>query len=198
MKKDHGICKPRLSGADLPARVSRLLGSALFGGLILPGKQIVLYNHTMCRSQPVDDSSTATEPEAETLVFDPHSSVPAYVQIVDGLRRHLVTGRFAAGERLPPVRHLARDLGIHHNTVAEAYRRLASEGWLRLVRGRGATVLQRPMPKAADADLVALEGRLDGWLAEALAAGAPKDWLIERLAARVARLDVKPENEETI
>jgi DNA-binding transcriptional MocR family regulator len=33
------------------------------------------------------------------------------------------------GQQLPTVRELATDMGVHHNTVAEAYRLLALEGW---------------------------------------------------------------------
>ena len=35
------------------------------------------------------------------------------------------------------------ELGVHFNTVAEAYRELAAEGWLELRHGRGAVVLPR-------------------------------------------------------
>ncbi len=38
------------------------------------------------------------------------------------------------------------ELGIHFNTVAEAYRQLAAEGWLDLKHGRGAVVLERAAP----------------------------------------------------
>ena len=39
-----------------------------------------------------------------------------------------------------PLRHVAVELGVHFNTVAEAYRQLAAEGWLDLKHGRGAVV----------------------------------------------------------
>ena len=47
------------------------------------------------------------------------------------------------GDALPPVRRLALDLGIHFNTVAEAYRALAQEGFLEIVHGHGARVVDR-------------------------------------------------------
>lgn len=54
----------------------------------------------------------------------------------------------------PPLRQLALDLGVHHNTVALAYRELAAEGWLELRRGRGALVVERrdrrPSPGARE------------------------------------------------
>ena len=78
------------------------------------------------------------------------SSVPAYRQIADDLRRHLVDERLKPGDLLPPIRQLAVDLGVHFNTVALAYRMLADEGWLELKRRRGAAVLARNAPRDVD------------------------------------------------
>ena len=78
------------------------------------------------------------------------SPTPAYRQIADDLRRHLVDGQLEPGDLLPPIRQLALDLGVHFNTVALAYRLLADEGWLELKRRRGATVLARSVPRAVD------------------------------------------------
>ena len=75
------------------------------------------------------------------------SSVPAYRQIADDLRRHLVDEQLKPGDLLPPIRQLALDLGVHFNTVALAYRLLADEGWLELKRRRGATVIARNAPR---------------------------------------------------
>jgi len=72
--------------------------------------------------------------------------MPVYRQIVDALRLELVNGSFNPGDQLPPVRQLAMDLGIHFNTVAEAYRILSEEGWLDLKRRRGAVVIARAKP----------------------------------------------------
>src|SRR5918996_1050888 len=82
--------------------------------------------------------------------LDLESPVPAYRQIADDLRRHLVDERLKPGELLPPIRQLALDLGVHFNTVALAYRLLADEGWLELKRRRGATVIARNAPRAVD------------------------------------------------
>jgi GntR family transcriptional regulator len=79
-----------------------------------------------------------------TIRIDLSAGAPVYRQIVDALRPLLVSGRLRPGDTLPPVRQLAIDLGIHFNTVAQAYRILAEEGWLDLKRRRGAVVLERP------------------------------------------------------
>src|SRR5215217_9095446 len=87
---------------------------------------------------------------APRVSVDLESAVPAYRQIANDLRRHLVEGRLKPGDLLPPIRQLAVDLGVHFNTVALAYRLLADEGWLELKRRRGAAVIERNVPRAVD------------------------------------------------
>jgi len=79
-----------------------------------------------------------------------NAAAPAYRQIVDAIRTTLVSGELQPGDQLPPVRQLAVDLGVHFNTVAEAYRILAEEGWLDLKRRRGALVIPRKAPGRPD------------------------------------------------
>ncbi len=108
------------------------------------------------------------------------SSLPAYRQIADALRARLVEGGLPPGHVLPPVRRLALDLGVHFNTVAQAYRELAAEGWLDLKHGRGATVVERTAapkkPRQRDSRL--FRERLRELVAQIRADGLP--------AARVA------------
>ena len=75
--------------------------------------------------------------------LDTSSEVPAWRQIAGQLRTLIVEGALNPGVALPPVRRLAIDLGIHFNTVAEAYRALAQEGFLEIVHGHGARVVER-------------------------------------------------------
>jgi DNA-binding transcriptional regulator YhcF (GntR family) len=83
-----------------------------------------------------------------TITIDPQSPVPAYRQIVDAMRHLLVESELKPGDQVQPVRQLALDLSVHFNTVAQAYRVLADEGWLDLKRRRGAIVLDRAQPDA--------------------------------------------------
>jgi len=112
-------------------------------------------------------------PDLSVIEIDLASQAPAYRQIAEAVRAHLVARRVRPGEQLPSVRRLALDLGVNHNTVAEAYRRLSEEGWLDLGRGRGAMVLERVIPSAAPEALERFARRLDGLVAEARAAGLP-------------------------
>ena len=106
-----------------------------------------------------------------TLRIELDSAVPAYRQIVEGLRILLVNGKLAPGAELPSMRRMALDLGVHFNTVAEAYRMLADEGWLDLRHGRGASVIKRDRPAASPERLEEFRSRLRGLIAEALSGG---------------------------
>ena len=46
---------------------------------------------------------------------------PIYEQVCDGLRRLIVSGAIADGEKLPSVRALASQLAINPNTIQRAY-----------------------------------------------------------------------------
>ncbi len=106
------------------------------------------------------------------LRIDPESAVPVYRQIVDGLRIALVNGELVPGNVLPPVRRLAIDLGVHFNTVAQAYRALSSEGWLEISARSGVAVKSRAMPSESPPELTAtLRRRLEELSAQMLARG---------------------------
>lgn len=115
------------------------------------------------------------------LKIDLNSEVPAYRQIADGLRLALVRGEVTPGATLPSSRQLAVDFGVHFNTVAEAYRILADEGWLDLRRRRGAVVLDRAAPVTTDdTDRQRLSQGLRELIAKMRAAGlAPSEIAIE-------------------
>jgi GntR family transcriptional regulator len=129
------------------------------------------------------NTSTITEPLATgTLQIDLSSPTPTYRQIVDGLRTLLVAGRLRPGDALPPVRQIAMDLGIHFNTVAEAYRILAQEGWLDLRRRRGALVIERTTPEPPGAaEAASFTRRVSELVAETQAAGIPKSRIAQDL-----------------
>jgi GntR family transcriptional regulator len=109
---------------------------------------------------------------APKIRIDVGSPVPLYRQIVDAIRVLLVEGVLKPGTDLPSVRQLAMELGVHFNTVGEAYRLLAAEGWLDLKHGRGARVGERGMPPAASPErLEEFRTRLRNMVAEMRSSG---------------------------
>jgi GntR family transcriptional regulator len=129
--------------------------------------------------------------EPPVLRVDLSSPVPAYRQIAAGVRAMLVAGAFKAGDVLPTIRQLAVDLGIHPNTVAEAYRVLADEGWVDLRRRRGAIVIERATPVPAPDAVDGFGRRMGELVAEALAAGVPAADLAVCLSAIARELGTR-------
>lgn len=129
--------------------------------------------------------------EAKVLRIDLASSVPVYRQIADGLRAALVHGAFGPGDRLPTVRQLAIDLAVHHNTVAQAYRMLAEEGWLDLRRHRGATVIERRTQQASAASQQNFSKRLRELTAQAVADGLDVKAIVRQFEALEKELNNK-------
>lgn len=124
------------------------------------------------------------------LRIDLNADTPAYRQIVDAIRILLVEGKLSAGDRLPPARQIALDLGIHFNTVAEAYRILAAEGWLDLKRRRGAVVISRALQRGAGADPMAnFSSRMRTLVAQVRSGGATRNRIARELRALAERLD---------
>jgi DNA-binding transcriptional regulator YhcF (GntR family) len=122
--------------------------------------------------------------QSPRIRIDPASGIPAVRQIVDSLRVLLVEGRLGPGATLPSVRRVAVELGVHFNTVAEAYRQLAAEGWLNLQHGRGAVVVPRAVPAVADgAGNEGLRDRLRGLVAQMRAEGISVESIADELRA---------------
>jgi DNA-binding transcriptional regulator YhcF (GntR family) len=118
---------------------------------------------------------------ASKIRIDLNSPVPATRQIADALRVELVEGRLKPGDELPSVRRAAIDLGLHFNTVAEAYRQLAAEGWLDLRHGRRARVADRRQPTASRKTVSGYRQRLREVISQMRAEGVPADRIAEEL-----------------
>jgi len=121
--------------------------------------------------------------------IDLNSSIPAYRQIVDALRVLFVEGRILPGDSLPSVRRIALDLGVHFNTVGEAYRQLALEGWIDLQQGKSAVVRDRGVPPPAPVEQVKqFRSRLRAFVAEARSSGIASARIAEELKSLAQEL----------
>jgi DNA-binding transcriptional MocR family regulator len=109
-----------------------------------------------------------------------------YVWSADGLaadfERRVAEGVLVPGDRLPPVRTLASELGIAPNTVAGAYRRLAGRG-ITIGRGRMGTFVTGRPPVTIPSDPVVPPDLLD------LYSGNPDPKLLPDLRRTLRRLE---------
>ena len=78
-------------------------------------------------------------------------SGPLFLQIAQAISRDIQRGRLKSGAALPGSRTLARELGVHRNTVLAAYRELNSEGWIQ--SGERTTRVAQDLPAALSAGL---------------------------------------------
>lgn len=125
------------------------------------------------------------------LAIDLDRPEPLTQQIADGIRVLLVRGELRPGDQLPSSRRLAKELAVHFNTVAAAYRTLESEGWLALRRRSGTVVLERFGPKAGSGKKTVLKAELaeemSRMLARYEARGISNSTLLEALESEINR-----------
>ena len=81
--------------------------------------------------------------------IDPRSPTPLYEQIAARVRLAIASGELSAGDSLPSVRGLARDLRVNPATVVQAYRDLAADGFVEMRHGQG-TFVQEVSPFLRD------------------------------------------------
>lgn len=65
-----------------------------------------------------------------SLQFDHNSGSALYVQLYQYLRLEIIQGNISAGEKLPSLRRLSKDLGISITTTELAYNQLLVEGYV--------------------------------------------------------------------
>ena len=109
--------------------------------------------------------------------LDYRDSRPIYEQVKDGLRRLMVTGVLASGDKLPSVRAMASQLSINPNTIQRAYNELEAEGYVVSVTGKGSFVAEgdtQNMARRAE-----LTGKLKPLLEELKNLGMTREELVQ-------------------
>jgi len=125
--------------------------------------------------------------DVSRLVVDTASPVPPYEQIRAQLTELIRHGVLAAGDRLPPVRQLAADLGLASGTVARAYRELEQAELVRSRRGAGTRVTMAAPPSSPAERSTELAARAAAYVADARLLGATDDELMEAVRSAIDR-----------
>ncbi len=76
----------------------------------------------------------------DRFVLNPESGLPLYLQIAHEVIYRIETGLLDAGDKLPGLRKLAKELKVSFLTVDKAYRWLRSRGVVNIKRGVGVRV----------------------------------------------------------
>lgn len=99
---------------------------------------------------------------------------PLYQQIAESVRKEILYGNLAPGDRLPSVREMAGRWRCTPGTVQQAYRELAGTGLVVSRAGQGTHVASQLPVEAGDAEPLrraALIHRAEAFLLQVLAAG---------------------------
>ena len=83
------------------------------------------------------------------IIINTSSMVPIYEQIMDQIKKMVISKELKNGDNLPSVRALAAELKISALTVKKAYDLLEEEGYIATVHGKGSYV------KDADPEMMA-------------------------------------------
>jgi GntR family transcriptional regulator len=109
------------------------------------------------------------------------SGVPISRQIADAIRLHCSSGVLRAGDRLPSVRALARELAVNQNTILHVYERLTGEGLLERRHGDGTFVARTSSREERKRQGEAIGREVEGLVRKAAALGLEPEDLHEAL-----------------
>ena len=92
---------------------------------------------------------------------------PIYEQIADQVKEQIMAGALAAGDALPSMRLLAKELRISVITTKRAYEELERDGFLENVPGKGCFVAPQNRELLREAQLRRVEEKLTQAIEEA-------------------------------
>jgi GntR family transcriptional regulator len=121
--------------------------------------------------------------------LDHRSAEPIQDQVAQAVKRAVAAGELAAGDRLPSVRELARELVINPNTAARAYDRLEAEGVIVRRQGSGCFVAPGRRALGAAERRKKLRELADHLATEAFHLGCDREAIRREIDAALERLD---------
>ena len=115
------------------------------------------------------------------IILSNSSGKPIYEQIADQVKEQIMTGALSAGDALPSMRLLAKELRISVITTKRAYEELERAGFLENVPGKGCFVAPQNRELMREAQLRRVEERLSQAVDEARKGGFSLEELQEML-----------------
>ncbi len=109
---------------------------------------------------------------------------PIYRQIVDQVKKALLTGKLKPGQKLPSHRELAIHLVVAPLTVKAAYTQLETEGWVLTKRGLGTFLTEINRDEHRKQRETRLDQAIDQLIKEAQELGLSTEDVIQRIKVR--------------
>ncbi len=113
------------------------------------------------------------------IIITMRSDKPIYEQIESQLKEMIVSQMLKAGDPIPSMRALAKDLHISLITVKKAYENLSRDGLIETIEGKGSFVASLNTEQLKEEKQREIEALLSKACQEAKAAGIRKDTLKE-------------------
>lgn len=105
------------------------------------------------------------------IVISTTVSMPIYEQIINQIRDAVVSGELKAGDGMPSIRVLAKELAVSVITTKRAYEELEKEGVIESVPGCGFYVCEQKNDLLREKQMMNLENRMSELLADCENAG---------------------------
>ncbi len=115
------------------------------------------------------------------IILSNASGKPIYEQITDQIKEQIMSGALSAGDALPSMRLLAKELRISVITTKRAYEELEKDGFLENVPGKGCFVAPQNRELLREAQLRKVEEKLSQAVEEARKGAFPLEELHEML-----------------
>ena len=104
------------------------------------------------------------------LAFEPIKRTSASEQVMQQIQSLIFDGTYQPGDRLPPERELAAELGVNRTTLREALKRLQAEGLVKISPHSGAEVTDLEPDDLAET--LTIRAVLEGYAARTAAMNA--------------------------
>ncbi len=122
------------------------------------------------------------------IQIEPHSELPIYTQVKNGIMEGIVRGELVPGDILPSVRSLAGDLGVNMHTVNKSYHELESKGVIRIVPKSGAVICAPSEGELSPSRLEQLSEVLQPALVESLVLGMNEQEIQEFVSSIILKV----------
>ena len=107
------------------------------------------------------------------IVISNTVNMPIYEQVVNQIRDAVINGELKAGEGMPSIRVLAKELAV------SAYEELEKEGVIESVPGRGFYVCEQKNDHLREKQMMNIENRMSDILEECVNAGMTLEDVID-------------------
>lgn len=115
------------------------------------------------------------------IILSNSSGKPIYEQITEQIKAEILSGALEAGQQMPSIRTLAKELRVSVITTKRAYEELERDGFVETVQGRGTYVAHQNKEIIREEQLKRAEAKLMEAVDIAKGAGITEQELIDSL-----------------